>query len=136
MGNSADHHKKIVEEQGAHHSKPTSYVRAPLWHTVRLTLNTAWRTRFDKHAHESPMHCLAAAVAKMDAVHGRVSEEHVAREVVSTSSSTCASNPSSPEENLTQDLINLKNEITYLFFLRLIKSGDQVGCRGGRASEC
>eukprot|EP00913_Durusdinium_trenchii_P035683 g33388.t1 len=80
MGDSADHHKKVMEEHKANHAKLASDVRAREASHATLAdrlgyLEQRMGDSLEKHAQE-----LAAAVAKMDAMHGRVSEERVARE--------------------------------------------------------
>ncbi|CAJ1435730.1 unnamed protein product, partial [Effrenium voratum] len=80
MGDSADHHKKVLEEQKASHTKLANDLRAReashATMTDRMTyIEQRMGDSFDKHSQE-----LAAAVAKVDAVHARVSEERVARE--------------------------------------------------------
>ena len=80
MGDSADHHKKVTEEHKANHAKLANELRAREASHASLADRVGYMEQrmgdsFAKHAQE-----LATAMAKMDAVHGRVSEERVARE--------------------------------------------------------
>lgn len=80
MGDSTDHHKKAIEEHKANHAKLANELRAREASHATLAdrmgyIEQRMGDSFEKHAQE-----LAAAVAKMDAVHVRVSEERVARE--------------------------------------------------------
>lgn len=80
MVDSADHHKKVIEDHKANHAKLANELRAREASHATLSdrmgyIEQRMGDSFEKHAQE-----LAAAVAKMDAVHGRVSEERVARE--------------------------------------------------------
>eukprot|EP00435_Cladocopium_sp_Y103_P019798 s4945_g4.t2 len=96
MGDSADHHRKALEEHKANHAKLSNELRAREANHAKLSNELRAREAshatladrmsyieqqmgdsFEKHAKD-----LAAAVAKMDAMHGRVSEERVAREAM------------------------------------------------------
>eukprot|EP00435_Cladocopium_sp_Y103_P020197 s4945_g4.t3 len=82
MGDSADHHRKALEEHKANHAKLSNELRAREASHATLADRMSYIEQqmgdsFEKHAKD-----LAAAVAKMDAMHGRVSEERVAREAM------------------------------------------------------